>query len=170
MGITSFTLSGLAVDAAASGVKGTVPRPHEPVKSARKDLGPDAGTSWLSRRNHQFLPNQQSIGVGERVFFEDRFLRYAEAGGDPRERVSLPYDIPLLLAGSRDRRRARGRGDNRESRGRLQRRLLGVVLTRCCEQSRRDRETGGSYGARLVVRGQNARRPVARDADSSGHL
>ena len=170
MGITSFTLSGLGVDAAVSGVSGTVPRPPERVKRTSQDLGPGAGNSWLSGRNHQFLPNQESIAVGERVFFEDRIFRYAEAGSDPRKRVPFAHDIPLLLTRSRDWRRARGRGDYRESRGRLQRRLLGVVLTRCREQSRRDRETGGSYGARLVVRGQNARRPVARDADSSGHL
>jgi hypothetical protein len=43
-------------------------------------------------------------------------------------------------------------------------------LTRCREQGCRDRESGGSCGAGVVARGQNARRPVARDADSSGHL
>jgi hypothetical protein len=74
MGITSFTLSGPGVDAAASGVKETVPRPLERVKSARQDLGPGADDSRLSGWNHQFLPNQESIAVGEWVFLEDRIL------------------------------------------------------------------------------------------------
>ena len=170
MGITSFTLSGLGVDAAASDVRGTVPRPQKWVKRARQDLGPGAGNSWLSGRNHQFLPNQEPIAVRERVFFEDRIFRYAEAGSDSRKRVPFAHHVTLLLTRSRDRRWTRGRGDNREGRGRLQRRLSGVVLTRCHEQGRHERETGGSYGAPVVARGQNARRPVARDADSSGHL
>ena len=83
MGITSFTLNGLGVDTAANGVNGTVPRPQEWVKRARQDLGPGAGTSWLSGWNHQFLSDEESIAVGERVFFEDCIFRYAEAGRDP---------------------------------------------------------------------------------------
>ena len=82
MGITSFTLSGLGVDAAARGVSGTVPRHQKWVKGTRQDFGPGPGASWLSRRNHQFLPDEEAIAVGERVFFEDGLLRYAEAGGD----------------------------------------------------------------------------------------
>jgi hypothetical protein len=119
MGITSFTLSGLGVDAAVSGVSGTVPRPPEWVKRTSQDLGPGAGNSWLSGRNHQFLPNQESIAVGERVFFEDCIFRHAEAGRDPRERVTFSYDVTLLLTGSWDRGWACGRDDNRESRGGL---------------------------------------------------
>ena len=83
MGITSFTLSGLGVDAAACGVSGTVPRPHERVKGAGRDLGPGVGKSWLSRRNHQFLPDEEAVAVRERVLFEDSLFRYAEAGSDP---------------------------------------------------------------------------------------
>jgi hypothetical protein len=83
MGITSFTLNGLGVDTAASGVNGTVPRPQERVKGTSQDHGPSAGNSRLSGRNHQFLPDEEPIAVGERVFFEDGILRYAEAGGDP---------------------------------------------------------------------------------------
>jgi hypothetical protein len=134
-----------------------------------QDLGPGAGDSWLGGRNYQFLPNQESIAVGEGVFLEDRIFRHAEAGRDPRKRVPFSYDITLLLTKGRDRWRARGGGHNREGRGRLQRWLPAVLLTRCHQQGRRERETGGSQRAG-VVRDQNARRPVARDADSSGHL
>jgi hypothetical protein len=82
MGITSFTLNGLGVDAAASGVKGTVPRPQVRVKGTNQDVGPGVATSWLGGRNHQFLSDEQPIAVGERVLFEDRFLRNAEAGSN----------------------------------------------------------------------------------------
>ena len=170
MGITSFTLNGLGVDTAANGVNGTVPRPQEPVKGTSQDLSPGADNSWFGRRNHQFLPNQEAIAVGERVLFEDRILRNAEAGGDPRKRVAFPYDVTLLLTRSRDRWRARGGGNNQEGRGRLQRRLPGVLLTRRHQQGRGERQTSRSHHAQMVARGQNARRPAARDADSSGHL
>ena len=113
MGITSFTLNGLGVDAAANGVNGTVPRRQEPVKGTSQDLSPDTDNSWFGRRNHQFLPNQEAIAVGERVFFEDRIFRNAEAGGNTRKRVAFPYDVTLLLTRSRDRWRASGCGDNR---------------------------------------------------------
>src|SRR5215212_8004674 len=112
MGITSFTLNGLGVDAAANGVNGTVPRPQEPVKGPSQDFGPGAGSSWRGWWNHQFLPNQEAITVGERVFFEDRIFRNAEAGGNTRKRVAFPYDVTLLLTRSGDRRGTRGRGDN----------------------------------------------------------
>jgi hypothetical protein len=71
MGITSFTLSGLGVDTAASGVSGTVPRPQERVKGTRPDLGPDVCNLWLSGWNHKFLSDEESIAVRERVFCED---------------------------------------------------------------------------------------------------
>jgi hypothetical protein len=74
MGITSFTLSGLGVDAAASGVSGTVPRPWERVKGAWPHFGPGAGKSWLRRGDHQLLPNEEPITIGEGVFFQDRIL------------------------------------------------------------------------------------------------
>ena len=74
MGITSFTLSGLGVDAAASGVKGTVPRPQERVKGLSRDTGPRAGNSRLSGGNHEFLPDEEAIAIGEGVFFQDRIL------------------------------------------------------------------------------------------------
>ena len=48
-----------------------------------QDLGPGAGDSRLGGRNHQFLPHQEAIAVGEWVFLEDGILRYAKAGGDP---------------------------------------------------------------------------------------
>ena len=83
MGITSFTLNGLGVDTAANGVNGTVPRPQEPVKGTSQDLSPGADNSWFGRGNNQLLPNQEAIAVGERVLFEDRILRNAEAGSDP---------------------------------------------------------------------------------------
>ena len=63
MGITSFTLNGLGVDAAASGVKGTVPRPQDRVKGPSQDFGLDASSSWRGGWNHQFLPNQEPIAV-----------------------------------------------------------------------------------------------------------
>jgi hypothetical protein len=129
MGITSFTLSGLGVDAAVRGVRGTVPRPREGVKGTSQDFGPGPGNSWLNRRNHQFLPDEEAIAVGERVFFEDSLLRYAEAGGDRREGVSFSHDVTLLLPGSRDRRRTCGSGDDQEGRGRFKCRFAGVVLT-----------------------------------------
>src|SRR4051794_14246855 len=119
MGITSFTLNGLGVDAAAGGVSGTVPRPRERVKGVRAKLSPGAANSWLSRRYDQLLSDEETITVGERVFFEDRVLRDAEAGGDARERVPFPYDVALLLARSRDGRRTRGGGDDRKGGGRL---------------------------------------------------
>jgi hypothetical protein len=121
MGITSFTLNGLGVDAAVGGVNGTVPRPLERVKGTRQDLSPGASNSWLSRWNHQFLPDEEAIAIGERVFLEDRILCHAEAGGDPRERIPFPYYVALLLTRRRDRRRARSGGDNREGWGRRQR-------------------------------------------------
>ena len=114
MGITSFTLSGLGVDAAASGVSGTVPRPREVVKGTSRDLGPGAGKSRLSGGNHQFLPDEEAIPIRKRVFFQDRILRYSEAGRDTRERVPLAHDVALLLARCGNRGRARGGGDNRE--------------------------------------------------------
>src|SRR5215213_10102126 len=97
MGITSFTLNGLGVNAAASGVKGTVPRPQERVKGTSRDSSPGTDNSWLNRRNHQFLPDEEPIAIGERVFLEDRIFRDAEAGGDSGERVPFPYDVTLLL-------------------------------------------------------------------------
>jgi hypothetical protein len=83
MGITSFTLNGLGVDTAASGVSGTVPRSHKRVKGTWQDPGPDGSNSWLCGWNHQFLSDEESISVGERVFFEDRIFRYAESRRDP---------------------------------------------------------------------------------------
>ena len=153
MGITSFTLSGLGVDAAVSGVSGTVPRPQERVKGTSQDFGPGSGSSWLSRRNHQFLPDEEAIAVGERVFFKDGLLRYTEPGGDRREGVPFPHDVALPLTGSRDRRRTRGSGNDREGRGRFQCWLAGVLLTRCQQQCRHERETGALDHVRLVVRG-----------------
>src|SRR5688572_22893372 len=170
MGITSFTLSGLGVDAAASGVSGTVPRLQERVKAPGRDLGPGAGNSRLSGGNHQLLPDKETISVGKGVFFENRILRYAEAGGDPGECVPFAHDVALLLTRRGDRWRARGGGDNRERWSRRQVRLHRVVLTRRQEQDRRDRETGDPDRAWLVTRGQKVRRPVARDANSSGHV
>ncbi len=118
MGITSFTLSGLGVDAAASGVSGTVPRPRERVKGTGQDLGPAVGKSRLRGRNHQFLPDEEAIAIREGVLFQDRILRYAEAGGDARERVPFAHDVALLLTRCGNRRRARGGGDNQERRSR----------------------------------------------------
>ena len=83
MGITSFTLSGLGVDAAAGGVRETVPRPRERVKATRRDLGPGAGKSRLGGGNHQFLSDEEAIAIGEGVFLQDRILCHSEAGGDP---------------------------------------------------------------------------------------
>ena len=74
MGITSFTLSGLGVDTAFSGVNETVPRPHEPVKVPSRDFGPGAPKSRLSGGNDQFLPDEEAIAIGEGVFFQDRIL------------------------------------------------------------------------------------------------
>jgi hypothetical protein len=74
MGITSFTLSGLGVDAAASDVNGTVPRPPEVVKATSRNFGPGAGKLRLSGGNHQFLPDEEAIAIGEGIFFEDRIL------------------------------------------------------------------------------------------------
>jgi hypothetical protein len=169
MGITSFTLSGLGVDAAASGVKGTVPRPQERVKATSRDFGPRVGKSWLSGGNYQFLPDKEAIAIGEGIFFQDRILRNAEAGGDPRERVHFAYDIALLLTGCGNGRRPRGGSDNWERWGRRQCWLRRVFAARRQEQSRRESETGDRDRARLTSRGQNARRPAASDPDSSGH-
>ena len=83
MGITSFALSGLGVDAASSGVKGTVPRPPEWVKAPSRDFCAGAGRSRLSGGNHQFLSDEEAIAIGEGVFLQDRILCHSEAGGDP---------------------------------------------------------------------------------------
>jgi hypothetical protein len=119
MGITSFTLNGLGVDTAASGISGTVPRSQKRVKGTRQDVGPAGSNSWLSGWNHQFLSDEKAIAVGERDFCEECIFRYAEAGRDPRERVTFSYDVTLLLTGSWNRWWACGRDDNRESRGGL---------------------------------------------------
>jgi hypothetical protein len=74
MGITSFTLSGLGVDAAVSGVNGTVPRPRERVKRMRWDLDSGAEKSRLRGGNQQLLPDKEAIAIGEGVFFQDRIL------------------------------------------------------------------------------------------------
>jgi hypothetical protein len=169
MGITSFTLSGLGVDAAASGVHGTVPRPQEPVKATSRDFGPGAGKSRLSGGNHEFLSDEEAIAIGEGIHFQDRVLRNAEAGGDPGERVPFAHDIALLLTGCRNGRRTRGGSDNRERWGRRQGWLRRVFAARRQEQGRREGETGDRDRARLISRGQNARRPAASDPDSSGH-
>ena len=170
MGITSFTLSGLGVDAAASGVNGTVPRPHEPVKVPSRDFGPGVGISRLSGGNHEFLSDEKAIAIGERVFLQDRILGHAEAGGDSRERVTFAHDIALLLTGCGNRWRTGGSGDNRKRWGRRQGRLRRVFTARRQEQSRRQGETGDRDRARLNSRGQNARRPATSDSDSSGHV
>ena len=169
MGITSFTLNGLGVDAAASGVSGTVPRPRERVKGTGQDLGPAVGRSRLRGRNHQFLPDEEAIAIREGVFFQDCILRHAEASGDARERVPFAHDVALLLTRSWNRRRPRGSGDNRERWGRRQRWRPRIFPARCKEQDRRKCETGNPDRARLVSRGQNTKCPAARDADSSGH-
>src|SRR5918998_4535839 len=143
MGITSFTLNGLGVDAAPRDVSGTVPRPRKGVKGTSQDFGPSPGNLWLSWRNDEFLPDEEAIAVGERVFFEDGLLRYTEPGGDRREGVPFPDDVPLLLTGSRDRRRTRGRGDDRQGRSRVQCGLAGIFLARSQQQGRHQTETGG---------------------------
>src|SRR5215210_2933606 len=114
MGITSFTLNGLGVDAAVSGDSGTVPRPRNGVKGTSRGLGPRAGNSRLGGWDYQLLPNEETITVGERVFFEDRILRYPEAGSNSREGVPFAYNVTLLLTRSRDRRRSHCSGHHRE--------------------------------------------------------
>jgi hypothetical protein len=81
MGITSFTLIGLGVDAAYCGVEGTVPCPRNGVK---RHFSCFRGrlASRLGRRDNEFLPDKKLVAVRERVFFEDCGLRYAETGGD----------------------------------------------------------------------------------------
>jgi hypothetical protein len=74
MGITSFTLSGLGVNAAASGVNGTVPRPQLRVKPMNQDFGPGVGKLRLGGGNYQFLPDKEAIAIGEGIFFQDRIL------------------------------------------------------------------------------------------------
>ena len=74
MGITSFTLSGLGVDAAVSSVNGTVPRPLGTGQGKHWDLGPGAKESRLRGGNQQLLPNEEAIAIGEGVFFQDRIL------------------------------------------------------------------------------------------------
>jgi hypothetical protein len=170
MGITSFTLSGLGVDAAVSGVRGTVPWPQERVKGKSRDFGPGAGKSRLSGRNHQFLSDEEAIAIGEGVFFQDRILRYAEAGRDARERVPFAHHIELLLTGCGNGRRACGGGDNRERWSRRQGWLRRVFAARCQKQSHRKGETGDRDRARLISRSQNAMRPPTSDPDSSGHV
>src|SRR5215204_1557728 len=169
MGITSFTLSGLGVNAAASGVSGTVPRPRKRVKGATWDPDTGPARSWLRRRNHQLLPDEETIAIGERVFFQDRIFRHAEAGGDPGERVSFAYDVALLLTRGRNRRRARGGGDDREWGRRRQGRRRHVFSARRQDQGHRERETSDPDRARLIWQVQIVRRPVASDLDSSGH-
>ena len=115
MGITSFTLSGLGVDAAVSGVSGTVPRPRERVKGTGQDLGPAMGRSRLRGRNHQFLPDEEAIAIREGVFFQDCILRYAEASGDARERVPFAHDVALLLTRCGNWWRTRGGGRKEQS-------------------------------------------------------
>src|SRR5918998_5510662 len=106
MGITSFTLSGLGVDAAASGVKWNGTTTPGTGQGKYWDLGPGATESRLRGGNQQLLPNEEAIAIGERVLFQDRILRYAEAGSDSRERVPFTHDIALLLTRSGNRRRA----------------------------------------------------------------
>jgi len=170
MGITSFTLNGLGVDAAASGVSGTVPRPRERVKATAWDFSPGAEESRLRGRNQQLLTHEEAIAIGKGIFFQDRLLRYAEAGGDPRERVPFTHDVALPLTRSGNRWRARGGRNNHQRRSRWQGWRHRFFPAGSQQQGRGECQTGDPDRARLISRGQNARRPVARGLDSSGHV